>query len=295
MLTITPNPWIGLILLFESILLVVVIDGLTLISNYNAQAALKHHTTLQTLPSRAKYLWRRRRRLAKIVGGAVGSMMALSGFVYTMSGTTVWPSTPEVHPTDVVDDSSFRLGFVIKNSSYFFPIKAKMTCGIDIVALMDANGSWGGAGGIAFYTGIIDIPKNDIYHYPCDATALLIVRPDGSLTLRGTLNLPSRGPMRPPIKILKVCAWIGMDYWIGFSRWSYRSKLFKWPESQTVHKWVEGQTATDQDLPKQMPSNDPDDIQCRKEITPTYYFYVKGSNVFFLRDIDKRGQALDDN
>ena len=63
-----------------------------------------------------------------------------------------------------------------------------ITCGVDLVAFGDADGHWGGAAGIAFYTGTISIPGNSLINYPCDASSLVQVRPDGTFGLRDTLS-----------------------------------------------------------------------------------------------------------
>jgi hypothetical protein len=176
-----------------------------------------------------------------------------------------------------VNDSSLVLGFTIANNSAFFPINdVSMTCGVDIAMFSDSAGQVIVVADAAFYTGKISIMSESVYNYPCDASGLVQVRQDGSITLRDTLSTKPT-IIRPPIRILKMCIWIGMDYRIGISSWSYTSHIFKWPALQTIHQWIEGPTAIDQDRPKKMPSNEPDDVQCsdtQSQRGP--YIYIKG-------------------
>jgi hypothetical protein len=287
MLTITPDPWIGLLLVLEVFTLIIIIDSSRLISIYNER--LKQE---QTPSSGLLYLWRRRRYLAKLVGGVLSSTILLAGAVYQFSGGTIWPTEPVVRPHEAVNESSLVLGFTIVNRSEFFPMNnVSMTCGIDMVFFSDINGKNFGADSAAFYTGAISIPANSPYNYPCDASGLMQVRPDGSLTFRDTLSTAPT-PIRGPIRILKMCVWVGMDYRIGITRWSFTSHIFKWPALQGVHQWVEGPTAVDQDRPKKMPTNDPDDLQCRDSVEGPY-IYIKGFGApLLLLDISKRTNAL---
>lgn len=198
-----------------------------------------------------------------------------------------WATDPEIHPHDSVVDSSLVLPFTIRNRSLFPMNNVAITCGVDLVAFGDADGHWGGAAGIAFYTGTISIPGNSLINYPCDASSLVQVRPDGTFGLRDTLS--SKGtPFQSPLKILKMCIWIGGDYRIGPKSESFTSIIFKWPATQTNRQWIEGPTAVDQDRPKRMPSNNFDDLECSAAVLGPYG-YIKGYGLpLFVPDILKR-------
>ena len=157
-----------------------------------------------------------------------------------------WATDPEIHPHDhSVVNSSLVLPFTIRNRSLFPMNNVAITCGVDLVAFGDADGHWGGAAGIAFYTGTISIPGNSLINYPCDASSLVQVRPDGTFGLRDTLS--SKGtPFQSPLKILKMCIWIlaGVPK-VGPESQSFTSIIFKWPATQTNRQWIEGPTAVE--------------------------------------------------
>ena|SRR5271156_1755237 len=228
-------------------------------------------------------------RGAKWTTGTIVAILGLIASVYQLTGGPPWPADPEIYPHDTADGSSLILPFILRNRSTLFDMKnVSMTCGIDLVAFSDANGHWGGIDSAAFFTGVISIPANSRpVNFPCDASSLLQVRPDGSLTIRDALSTrPS--VFQAPIKIVKMCVWIGGDYKIGPMNWSFTSNVFKWPASQTNHQWIAGPTATDQDRPKTLPTNNFDDLECRPSVTGPY-LYIKGFGPpQFLTDIRNR-------
>jgi hypothetical protein len=232
-----------------------------------------------------QYWWKPTKWIMIFVVGVVGLLAS----IYQVGGGPPWPADPEIHPRDTADGSSLILPFSVRNRSTLFDTNdVSMTCGIDLVAFSDANGHWAGADSAAFFTGVISIPANSSpVNYPCDASSLVQVHPDGSLAFRDTL---STGPsvLQAPIKILKMCVWVGGDYKIGPKTWSFTSNIFKWPASQTSHQWIEGPTATNQDRPKALPTNNFDDLECRPIVTGPY-IYIKGFGPpQLLLDVRKR-------
>jgi hypothetical protein len=200
-----------------------------------------------------------------------------------------WPTDPEVHPQNVVTGASLTLPFTIKNRSAFFDMNdVALTCGIDLVALEDADGHKLGADSIAFFTGLFSIPANAApINYPCDASGLVQVTPNGGITFRGALSSPA-GPFRAPLKILKMCIWIGGDYKIGPTNWSFTTNIFKWPAAQGVTQWIEGPTAVDQTGRQPIPNSDIDKLECRPSVSGPYV-YIKGpGRPLFLPDALRR-------
>jgi hypothetical protein len=93
MLTIMPNPWIGLLLILEVIAFIVIFNSCLLVANYNETAARAKRQGLQTPSARLQYLWRRRRRL--LIGA--GSLLSLLLPLITVDGIfggTIWPAAP---------------------------------------------------------------------------------------------------------------------------------------------------------------------------------------------------------
>jgi hypothetical protein len=139
----------------------------------------------------------------------------------------------------------------------------------------DIQGHWAGLDGVAFYTGTVSVPGNATINYPCDASSLLQVRSDGTFSLRDTLSTKVPTPLTPPVKIMKMCIWIGGDYKFGPLPEAFTSKLFKWPATHTSRQWIEGPTVRDQDRPTRMLSNNFDDLECRNAVDGPYV-YIKG-------------------
>ncbi len=219
----------------------------------------------------------------------IATMVGLVGGIDYFFGRP-WPTDPEIHAVNAVGDSSLVLPFTIRNKSLFPMNNVAMTCGVDLVAFEDARGKRGGVEAVAFYTGVISIGGNSTINYPCDASSLVQVKPDGTFNLRDTLS-SNNAPFQPPLKIVKMCIWVGGDYTIGPKLESFTSILFKWPASQTNKQWVEGPTAIDQDRPKRMPSNNFDDLECRDSVSGPYV-YIKGfGQPLLLLDVSKRPRA----
>jgi len=221
-----------------------------------------------------------RRRWFRYIAGIFGlpiTVIGLIASIYQILGGPPWPTDPDVRPHDVSDNSSFVLPFTIRNRSTLFDMNhVAMTCGIDMVAISDSQNKLAGAAGVAFFTGYLSFPAGSSVpvNYRCDASDLFQVKADGSISIRDTLS--SRpAALVPPVKIVKMCVWIGGDYRIGTVRRSFTSAIFKWPASQTARQWIEGPMGVDEDRPKKLPTNNPDDLECSPSVKGPYA-YVKG-------------------
>lgn len=226
----------------------------------------------------------RQRRWVRYLQRLFGAVVVLVGLIagaYQLMGGPPWPTDPEIRPHDTADASStLVLPFTIRNRSTLFDMNnVNMTCGVDLVMFSDASGATAAVENAAFSTGNLSIPANSTANYPCDASGLVQVRPDGSFILRD--NLSTKGAVfKGPLTIRKMCMWIGGDYKIGPMNESFTSTIFKWPASQTSRQWIEGPTATNQDRPTTSAANDFDKIECRFVKGPIIYFKGTGLPLF---------------
>jgi hypothetical protein len=176
-----------------------------------------------------------------VVASAV-AVLGVVSTVYTIWGPP-WPTNPEIRPRDVIDGSSFVLPFTVRNPSAVFDMdNVEFTCGVDLVHFEDAEGKTGGLSDVAFVTGHYSISANSSINYPCDASGIVQILTDGSLTLRNSLSTKP-GVFRPPLKVLTMCLWIGGDYKLmGLTR-RFTSTIFDWIATPAGHQWLEGPVA----------------------------------------------------
>jgi hypothetical protein len=150
-------------------------------------------------------------QVAKWILGTIPSAILLVTALLPYSGP-LWPAFPVVEvPEDKGDESSLSSPFTIKNPGMLFAIsKARLTCGIQEVIATTGSG-WFGFVDIAYKFGNTDVPNNPPLPYGCDPLRLIRINPDGSLGMRQQL---ATGPsdLHGPIKIQKVCIWIGVDW-----------------------------------------------------------------------------------
>lgn len=187
------------------------------------------------------------RRWFRVARWAALSAVWILGVVASVYGIwgAPWPVDPEIHPEGASVNSSLDLRFHITSSGLLPIHNAQMTCGIDLVWFEDALGQSAQIRDVAFVTGTYSIPVS----YPCNASALLQVRPDRTLTLGGSDTVfayQDGTPIKwyPPFKIIKACVWVGGVYWIGgLIPWSFYSEIDQWPRSPTNHSWIEGPVA----------------------------------------------------
>jgi hypothetical protein len=206
-----------------------------------------------------------------------GTSIAVPGLVasvYQICGGPFWQVDPEVHPRDTSDASSLILPFLVTNPSIAFAIDAKFTCGIDLVYAKDATGTNLVITDAAFANGNYSTAPRETVNFPCDASKLLQVKEDGSLSLVGSstvLENKSAHFWEKPFQILKMCVWVGAEYKVvGVTR-NFRSKIFMWPVAQGHPQWIEGPLVPPP-AAAGAPSNSPDALRCSREVQLPYAF-----------------------
>jgi hypothetical protein len=184
-------------------------------------------------------------RAGEWVVGIFGLILTIVGGIYTIAGP-IWPTDPEIHPHDVLNGSSFVLPFTVKNRSILFDMpNVEFTCGIDWVYLRDAGSMRGVFGQQAFVNGTYSIKTTQTINYQCDASQLIKVNTDGSISIR-TLSLGMPQPLVAPLTINEMCVWIRAEYKIaGLIPRSFTSVVFQWPAGANAPQWIEGPTIKD--------------------------------------------------
>jgi hypothetical protein len=213
-------------------------------------------------------------RLSSTITWIIGTPLAMLVFVYTIFGPP-WPVDPEIHAHDVNNDSSLLLHFTLVNKSGIFGMyDVHFTCGVDLVYARDALGQAVVIRDVAFATGQYSVVGIIPLNYPCDASDLLQIRPDGSLSLHGsTTALQSNKETRyvAPWHIIKMCIWIGGDYHVaGLIPWRFRSAIFQWPAAPGSKQWIEGPIAREPPKDEQIPGFIPNALQCSNSIQYPY-------------------------
>ena len=107
--------------------------------------------------------------------------------------------------------------------------KVTFRCGIDLVWAADSMGETVLLTDFAFLSDSYTVPSGSkTVNYDCDASALLRVEYDGTLSIKHYPGLPQSDLAHvyyPPWQILKMCVWVGGSYKIaGF-----------WPRSSFGH------------------------------------------------------------
>jgi hypothetical protein len=171
----------------------------------------------------------------------------LTGTVYVLLGGPPWPVDPEIHPTNTTVDSSLILPFSVTNKSGLVWMNdVQMTCGVDLVYGMEADGEIFIIRDNAFITGRYSIKPMGSIPYRCNASALLQMRENGTLSLYGSSSeLMTQGgePIiwHSPFNIIKTRIWVGGVYKVfGLIPWSFKSEIDQWPASPVVRQWIEG-------------------------------------------------------
>jgi hypothetical protein len=204
------------------------------------------------------------------------ALLAVVASVYGIWGPP-WPTAPEIHPRDTANGSSLILPFNVQNRSIFFPITdAQMTCGVDWLFVKDARENKFTSIHTAFSNGAYTFPAGgQPTTYPCDASELVKIEPNGSISFRG-IGLGMPVPLYPPWEIQKMCVWIGGDYKIaGLIPWHFTSIIFQWPAKPGVPQWIEGPT-----LPKGSPTQfeqlrgPPEPMNCSSGVDYAYTLFT---------------------
>jgi hypothetical protein len=147
---------------------------------------------------------------------------------------------PEIQAVDPVDGSPFVLPFRVRIRSTWFDMpNVLFTCGVDLVYAEDVVGQKVIIRDEAFVTGTQNVTNEGI-SYQCDASDLLRVRTDGSLSAYGAYPVfETKAIFRPPFHVLKMCVWIGGEYTVAhIVSWHFRSDIWQWPAMPTLHQWV---------------------------------------------------------
>lgn len=216
----------------------------TLLSTQSPQPRPQAQTYLQWIRASKTY-----RCLIRIGEGAL--LLAAMGQAVATFWGPFWPLDPEIHPQNA-PEASFIMPFTIKNTSVFVDIvDAEMSCGVDLLIAEDALHNRLLARDMAFITGNLSIAAGrKPVGYICDASKLIEIKPDGTISLRGSLNtLP--GEFKAPLHVVKACVWIRGTYkifWIV--PWSFVSIIFQWPVILGSAQWNEGPVIRNpQDIP----------------------------------------------
>jgi hypothetical protein len=167
-------------------------------------------------------------------------LLGLISALVTIFGGALWPADPDVRFRDTNDGSSLILPFDIQNKQFVRMPDVSFRCGVDFVRAVDSAGNQVIFRDVAFLNGRKTVISGATFD--CNAENLLKVRPDGSLSLRGSAtNLqPNRYTVyQPPWRIIKMCVWVGGNYrFMGVFPTEFTSRIFQWPAKLGSHQWL---------------------------------------------------------
>src|SRR5207245_8406189 len=146
---------------------------------------------------------------ARAVAGLIAGTLALNlDQVCQPAG----PADPEIDPGHTETGASFRPPFIVRNPNAIFDMaNLQFECGVDLIYFQDADYKNALVRDVAFLTGNASIRPNGQMLYDCDVSHLLRSQPDGLLTFRDPMAT-SHIEFREPLRILKMCLWIGGTY-----------------------------------------------------------------------------------
>ena len=217
---------------------------------------------------------------------ALGTILSVIAGVDYFFGRP-WPTDPEIHPHDVISDLSLVLPFKVRNKSAFDMTNVEFRCGIDLVWAADAQGQQVVIRDVAFKEGVYSVPaRSDPINYPCDASDLLKVRADGTMSLHGsstTLQTARPTVFVPPWRILKMCIWIGGEYkfW-WYIPLSFTTMIYQWPAAPNVHQWIEGPIVREPPKEEQLPGFYRDALQCSASVRFPYALVIDSGNALLI-------------
>ena len=172
--------------------------------------------------------------LAILIFAALSYVASVAGLIGPL-----WPTDPEVHPRALVSRKVSDIAFDAINASALFAIEnAELICGVDQAIFEDGSGLVIGSAGFAFVTGKTSIPARSKISHQCDVFGSMQIGPGGSVTMRSILATAPTG-FSGPLKVKKICLWIGTNYKVFGVEKHFRSKIFQWPASQDDPSWVE--------------------------------------------------------
>jgi hypothetical protein len=232
----------------------------------------------QASPQRPSHEPLHRHRLVRAAKWLLGTLVAVVGVVagvYQIGGGPPWPADPEVHPRDTLDSSSLILPFLVTNPSILFGMDVSFTCGIDVVYAKDTTGADLLVTDAAFANGAYSLGPRETVNFPCDASRLLQVKNDGSLSLFGSstvLQNNSGHLWETPFQILKMCVWVGAVYKIAGVARNFRSKIFMWPAAQGHPQWIEGGLVPAPPTVDGPPNRGANALRCSSAVRVPYIF-----------------------
>jgi len=158
----------------------------------------------------------------------------------------LWPTDPEIHPRASFSGNVSDIAFDAINASALFDIKnAELICGVDQAIFEDAIGRLIGSAGFAFLSGKTSVPARGRISQQCDVFGSMQIGPGGAVSMRSSLSTAPTG-FSGPLKVRKICLWIGVNYTVFGVERRFRSKMFQWPASQDDHSWVEAPIVSEQ-------------------------------------------------
>ena len=110
--------------------------------------------------------------------------------------------------------------------------------------------------------GVFSIPARTApINYPCDASDLLKIKDDGSLTLYGSSTILENKHhivFRAPWHVWKMCVWIGGEYrFLGMKRVAFEFDCLSVASSAEIPQWIEGPVVLDKS---------PVEVQCSPSV-----------------------------
>lgn len=183
--------------------------------------------------------------------------MGLVASVYQLGGGPPWPTAPEIHPRDTVNASSEILPFEVTNKSAFFPLNAKLVCGVDLLYFKDATGKTGLIRDAQFVQDAgISVEARGTKRLPCNPGDFVKIKPDGSVLMgfpEGQFLQTKPRAFQPPMTIIKICVLISGTWdFLGIPR-GYASTMFQWPALPDQRQWAAGPITHEYDDDKWVP------------------------------------------
>jgi hypothetical protein len=194
------------------------------------------------LPPRQSWLHSAQNHPNWIAVSLVIVLLGLISALVTIFRGPLWPIDPDIQFRDTNDGSSLILPFDIQNKMAVRMPDVSFRCGVDFVRAVDSAGHQVFIADQAFLNGRKTVVSTATFD--CDAHDLLRVRPDGTLSMRGSATeMQSRQRIiyKPPWQVIKMCLWVGGTYrFMGLFSTEFTSQIFQWPAKPGSHQWRAG-------------------------------------------------------